>query len=293
MEIFISWHGRKSHAAAEALRDWLPQIVNAFKPWLSSHDIDKGTRWSSELATKLSSSGAGIICLTPGNLTAPWILFEAGALSKTVDTARVCPFLIDLDPSDVTGPLAQFQATKATSDHVLQLAKNLNAVLGKDSMQEAHIERAFEKWWPDLEKQLCKLPSEEHAQPPRRSEHDLLSEVVELSRQTGASLAEIHRQISVQFHNIAQIIRTSRNRDADGLFNIARVLERERAGQEETKNLLHAMEAARRENEEKASELARAAVEAQRHEQDEAAKRAAALTEALHSAKAAEPNPTK
>lgn len=33
MDIFISWHGKRSHAAAEALRGWLPLIVNAFKPW--------------------------------------------------------------------------------------------------------------------------------------------------------------------------------------------------------------------------------------------------------------------
>ncbi len=71
MEIFISWHGKRSHAVAVALRDWLPLIVNAFKPWLSSADIDKGARWRAELAAKLGSVTAGIFCLTPSNLTAP------------------------------------------------------------------------------------------------------------------------------------------------------------------------------------------------------------------------------
>ena len=82
MDIFISWHGKRSHAVAVALRDWLPLIVNAFKPWLSSADIDKGARWRTELATKLGSVTAGIFCLTPSNLTAPWLIYEAGAISR-------------------------------------------------------------------------------------------------------------------------------------------------------------------------------------------------------------------
>ncbi len=71
MEIFISWHGKRSHAAAEALRGWLPLIVNAFKPWLSSADIDKGARWRTELAARLGSVTAGIFCLTPATSRHP------------------------------------------------------------------------------------------------------------------------------------------------------------------------------------------------------------------------------
>lgn len=44
MKIFISWSGPKSGAVAKALREWLPLVVNAFEPFLSSDDIDKGTR---------------------------------------------------------------------------------------------------------------------------------------------------------------------------------------------------------------------------------------------------------
>jgi hypothetical protein len=114
MDIFISWSGRRSKAVAEALQEYLPIIVNAFNPWLSSANIDKGARWSSELATALANAKAGIICLTPDNLTAPYVLFESGAISKTVEKAFVCTLLIGLEPSDITGPLADFQATKPT-----------------------------------------------------------------------------------------------------------------------------------------------------------------------------------
>jgi hypothetical protein len=82
MDVFISWSGERSRAAAEALRSWLPKIINAIKPWLSSEDIDKGSRWGTDVASRLETAKAGIICLTPGNLHSDWILFEAGATIK-------------------------------------------------------------------------------------------------------------------------------------------------------------------------------------------------------------------
>jgi hypothetical protein len=56
MDIFISWSGKRSRAFAEALRDWLPMIINAARPFLSSSDIDKGARWSTEIAGKLEKA---------------------------------------------------------------------------------------------------------------------------------------------------------------------------------------------------------------------------------------------
>jgi hypothetical protein len=138
MDIFISWSGPRSGAVAESLRKWLPKIVNAFRPWLSSADIDKGARWGSELAIKLETSKAGIICVTPSNVSSSWILFEAGALSKTLENTFVCTFLVGLEPADVSGPLAQFQATRATKKDVLQLVKSLNSGLRDSSLPDAH-----------------------------------------------------------------------------------------------------------------------------------------------------------
>ena len=83
MKVFISWSGERSRSIAEALREWLPDVIQAVKPWLSAEDIDKGARWSSDLAHELEDAHVGVICLTPENLEEPWIHFEAGALSKT------------------------------------------------------------------------------------------------------------------------------------------------------------------------------------------------------------------
>jgi hypothetical protein len=192
MDVFISWSGTRSGAAAEALRAWLPKIINAVKPWLSSADIDKGARWGADVAGRLDSANAGIICLTPGNLHSDWILFEAGALSKTIlQKTLICTLLIDLEPTDVEGPLAQFQATRVLKADVLKLLKTLNTGLGENALAESHIDEAFEVWWPRLDSQLKSLPAEgvETRQP--RSDRDVLEEILGFVRNQNRSSSTV------------------------------------------------------------------------------------------------------
>jgi hypothetical protein len=191
MEVFISWSGTRSGAVAEALRAWLPKVINAVKPWLSSADIDKGARWSLDIATRLESSKAGIICLTPSNLHSDWILFEAGALSKTIKDTFVCPLLIGLEPSEVKGPLAQFQLTRVVKGDVLKLIKTLNAGLGEEGLPDGHINEVFEVWWPKLDSQLRELPSEESSAVPARNERDLLEEILGFVRNQSRNSAAV------------------------------------------------------------------------------------------------------
>lgn len=183
--MFISWSGRRSGAAAEALRGWLPKVINAIEPWLSAADIEKGARWSSEIAARLKDSKAGIICLTPSNLHSDWIMFEAGALSKTIEDTYVCPFLIGLEPADVKPPLSQFHATRATKSDVLKLVKTLYRALGEFAPSHVDVSEVFEVWWPRLEKQLKDLPGDEdipRAIETRRDSRDLMEEILALVR---------------------------------------------------------------------------------------------------------------
>ena len=63
MKVFISQSGPRSKAAASALRQWLPDVIQSIEPWMSAEDIDAGARWNSELTNKLAETRCGIICL--------------------------------------------------------------------------------------------------------------------------------------------------------------------------------------------------------------------------------------
>ena len=108
MDVFISWSGPKSLAAAKALREWLPLMVNAAQPWLSDRDIAAGANWNQVMGNKLQNCNVGIFCLTAKNQGDPWINFEAGAIARQKDKGFVCTLLLDFEPSQLEWPLAQF-----------------------------------------------------------------------------------------------------------------------------------------------------------------------------------------
>jgi hypothetical protein len=200
MDVFISWSGQRSRAVAEALKKYLPMIVNDLNPWLSSANIDKGSRSSEEIAVALANARAGIICLTPNNLKEPWILFEAGAIAKTVrEKPLACTLLIGLEITDVSGPLSQFQATKLTQPQMLQLVKTLNKALGESAVEERQIEDTFDLCWPKLKETLDNLPTDGPDTQPERRPEDMLKELLELTRQTSLGVLESDRRITEKF----------------------------------------------------------------------------------------------
>ncbi|MPT22560.1 MAG: TIR domain-containing protein, partial [Starkeya sp.] len=110
MRVFLSWSGELSEQIAQIYRTWIPSVLQAAKPYFSPKDIEKGKKWSSEIEKELHSSSICLIFLTKENINSSWIMFEAGAVSKSIGPSHVCPILFDLDPTDITGPLSQFQA---------------------------------------------------------------------------------------------------------------------------------------------------------------------------------------
>lgn len=183
MKVFISWSGEKSQKYAEAIKDWLPSVIQSVRPYFSSTDIDKGIRWSSDLSKELDASMVGLICLTRNNISEPWINFEAGALSKKLDNSRVCPILFDIQSSDVSGPLSQFQATKVDKADFKKLIEMINSQCGEARLTVETLSLVFEKWWPDLEKRFKEISSiKEEVSSSVRSDRDILEEILELNR---------------------------------------------------------------------------------------------------------------
>jgi TIR domain len=189
VKVFISWSGSTSHDIAMILREWLPSVLQVVEPYVSSEDIEKGARWSSDLSMELADSNYGIICVTRENLNAPWLNFEAGALSKTFEKARVSPLLFQLDRSDVTGPLLQFQSTLIEKTDVFRLVHSVNAACADRAMEHSRLDRILDVWWPTLEDLLggvqCVLsgtPASEVLPAESRSNEEVLRELLELVR---------------------------------------------------------------------------------------------------------------
>src|SRR4051812_12899520 len=110
MKLFISWSGQTSQQIAQAMREWIPLVLPAVKPFITSSDIDKGARWQGDISQELDQSNFGIVCLTRENLNSQWLAFEAGALAKHL-SGKVAPILFGLEHQEVQQPLGMFQGT--------------------------------------------------------------------------------------------------------------------------------------------------------------------------------------
>lgn len=188
MKVFISWSGDTSLKVAQQLREWLPYVINSIKPYVSSEDIDKGARWSTDIAKELEDSTFGILCVTKDNLEAPWLSFEAGALSKTMEKSFVTPFLFDIKRSEIKGPILQFQSTIFEKDDIKKLVKTLNKACGESGIPDDRLEKTFNVWYPNLEENLnaLKNSSKQNSGIDQANESvhstEILEEILELSR---------------------------------------------------------------------------------------------------------------
>lgn len=183
MNVFISWSGPRSHHIATALRDWLPDLIQSLKPWMSKRDIDAGARWSHEVAASLESSTFGILVVTPENTGSPWLNFEAGAIARSVAQSRVCPYLYELEPSAIPeGPLTQFQAKRCNREETRELVQSLNSALESNSLDGRRLDRLFNSLWPQLDESIKATPEPTEPLPPPPSSGDALNEILDTVR---------------------------------------------------------------------------------------------------------------
>lgn len=158
MKLFISWSGEFSRKVAECLSIWIKIIIQTVDVFYSSDDIEKGENWSNRLSVELEQSNFGIICLTPENILAPWIHFEAGALSKTTNS-RVSSIMLGISPSDVKGPLAHFQNTTFNQKDFYSLFQSINNSLEKP-LEQSILNLAFKNSWKSLERDISAIIEE-------------------------------------------------------------------------------------------------------------------------------------
>ena len=184
MKVFISHSGDRSKTLAQKVQWFVRNLIPATDPWIST-GIEKGSRWESEIAQNLEDTHVGIVCLTPENLNARWLLFESGALSKRLD-GKVATLLLDVTAAQVEPPLSQFQHTKAEREDVLQLMETINkrvAAVGEKPRRDDDLGETFDKFWTDLESTIGDLRSRAPSVvAPARKPEDILAELLDLAR---------------------------------------------------------------------------------------------------------------
>lgn len=150
MRIFASWSGQASREIAVILKDWIPNVLQDAEVYVSSQDIGKGERWLNNVNVNLQEHNFGISIVTAENYIAPWILFEAGALAKSLN-GRLIPLLCGIDTIAMPNhPLTQFQyAVAPGKEEVFRFIQDINTASDKP-LSDERLKATFEKWYPDF-----------------------------------------------------------------------------------------------------------------------------------------------
>lgn len=206
MKVFLSWSGTRSEKVAELLKEWLPCVLQASEPWVSTKDIDRGAQWFNSIQGQLQETTTGIICLTKDNKEKPWILFEAGALAKGLSDSRVCTLLIDLEPQHVRPPLGQFNHTQVNEHDMFKLICTLNERLTK-SLNMTTLRQVFNAQWPLFESEFNKVVQETQddqvaPQAPIRAQDDILAEILELTRSLNSRVSTLEKNNGIDLNRV-------------------------------------------------------------------------------------------
>lgn len=122
-----------------------------------SHQIPKGHVWFSELRKQIAEGNSAILCVTPTNIGAPWLHFEAGAAWKAAEQSVVAPLLFRVAKTKVRLPLSSFQVTESNvKEDVFDLLRHLNTRCSPQ-VPVNDLEVAHGRAWLPLQNELSKI----------------------------------------------------------------------------------------------------------------------------------------
>lgn len=176
--IFISFSGQRSKDVAEELAKMLRIVFHRKIEIFKSPDIGSGKSITTEMREQLRKSNYGILCITKENQINPWLIFEAGALSKNFKSgtqsknlrastqsknneAYVVPYLIGDIKISALSPLQalEFKPRKANKNETLTLIRDISKVfhvpLGPG------FKARFNRRWEELSKSLSRVSKPE------------------------------------------------------------------------------------------------------------------------------------
>lgn len=158
MRVFISYSGPRGTKIAESLKYALDGVFPNVDVFCASERLH-GKRWREGLRDALAASDFGIAVLTPDSHSAPWILFESGALTKGLGEAFF-PIRYGLEPKDLPRPLEEFHGLNGHDfDEIFEFVRDIHAALnqrepGSDNRSETRLREDFDRQWVDLQRHV-------------------------------------------------------------------------------------------------------------------------------------------
>ncbi len=182
MKIFMSWSGKPSFQIATRIAEWLQLIESSIQPYISELNIPKGSVWFDSISQQLKESNFGLLILTQANITAPWLLFESGALYRGIKENAVVPVLFGVTrESLIDSPLSALQSVNFSKDEMFNLLFQINAAV-EFPRTELQLRNLFERFWSELEEDVQKISLE------YQHEHESLA-AVEIFAESQKSIA--------------------------------------------------------------------------------------------------------
>jgi hypothetical protein len=175
--------------------------MQAVTPWMSQLDIDPGSRWSTEISEQLAVHDIGIVCVTAQNLTEPWLHFEAGAISKSVQRGVAIPVLHGVSIADVQPtPLSQFQCVHSRNEEEMWLMiERLNESLDKP-LSSDRLGKFFERSWAGYLEDLNLLDEGvDTVETPTRETSEVLNDILTRLGSHSTVLDEIVERLGFTF----------------------------------------------------------------------------------------------
>mgnify|MGYP000004652671 CR=1 FL=1 len=126
LTIFISWSRNPAKDIADKLQILLDKIfpnpdIEFFLSSSGKNEIVAGEDFRNKLDNNLMDSNFGILILTKNNFERPWMMFEAGALSKGDNKSRIIPLFFDRDNRKIESPIEKFQNIEYNKEGLLKI----------------------------------------------------------------------------------------------------------------------------------------------------------------------------
>ncbi len=219
MKIYLSWSGELGRRASGVLRNSLEQLFPDFEIWSPGSDISAGSRWRDQIQNAMQSSELAIVCLTNDSRNSPWLLYEVGVMVGS--SKKVIPWLVDMEFSDLSGPISQFQVIRSDAQSFHHLATSIHQQQSAYPLSQDLVAR----WALRTETEINQLLGRKQKTQKTRGKKEWLAQIEEAASSRNSELLQI-LAMKAETENISDrtILRALVDayydlRDSEGLIN--------------------------------------------------------------------------